>query len=290
LILLNLAFNYAMKNQIQNTLKKEISYSGIALHTGVRAHLTIHPAPENSGIVFRRIDTPGQPSVEASAKNVVDVQRGTTIAAGNAAVATVEHVLASLSAYQIDNALVDMDGPEPPIGDGSALPYSEMILEAGIEQQNSLAKIWSPEAPIVNEEGGSTTIILPHDGLKISCLVEYTGTPLGTQYYSGEITKDEFRDNIASARTLCEFKDLEQLIAMGLVKGGSLDNAVVIHDGAIISKEGLRFKDELVRHKVLDIIGDMALIGCRLCAHIITIKPGHATNVMMAQEIMESMI
>ena len=281
-----------MQNQIlkQNTIKKVVSYSGIALHTGVRAHLKIHPAPENSGIVFRRIDTPGQPSLEASAKNVVDVRRGTTIASGNAAVSTVEHVLATLSAYQIDNALVDMDGPEPPIGDGSALPYSEMVLEAGIEPQDSLAKIWSPQTPIVKEEGASTTIILPHDGLKISCLVEYRGTPLGTQYYSEEITPDEFRDNLASARTLVEFSDLEQLIAMGLVKGGSLDNAVVIHDGAIICKEGLRFDDELVRHKVLDIIGDMALIGCRLNAHIITIKPGHATNVQMAQEILKSII
>lgn len=280
-----------MQNQIpkQNTIKKEVSYSGIALHTGVRAHLKIHPAPENSGIIFRRVDAPGQPSVQALATNVVDVRRGTTIAAGNAAVSTVEHVLATLSANGIDNALVDMDGPEPPIGDGSALPYSEIVLEAGIEHQNSPAKIWSPVNPIVNEDGYSTTIILPHDGLKISCLVEYGGTALGTQYYSGEITADEFRDNIASARTLCEFKDLEQLIAMGLVKGGSLDNAVVIHDGAIISKEGLRFADELVRHKVLDIIGDMALIGRRLNAHIITIKPGHATNVIMAQEILKAM-
>ena len=280
-----------MKNQIQkqNTLKKEVAYSGIALHTGVRAHLKIHPAPENTGIVFRRIDSPGQPSVEASAKNVVDVRRGTTIAANNAVVSTVEHVLAALTAYQVDNALVDMDGPEPPIGDGSALPYSEIIDEAGIEQQNSPAKIWSPKAPIVQEEGVSTTIILPHDGLKISCLVEYKGTPLGTQYYSQDISTDEFRDNLASARTLVEFRDLEQLIAMGLVKGGSLDNAVIIHDGAIISKEGLRFQDELVKHKVIDIIGDMTLIGCRLNAHIITIKPGHASNVIMAQEILKNM-
>ncbi len=278
-----------MKNQKQNTVKKTVAYSGIALHTGVRAHLKIHPAPENSGVVFRRIDTSGQPSVEASAKNVVDVRRGTTIASGNAAVSTVEHVLATLSAYHIDNALVDMDGPEPPIGDGSALPYSEMILEAGIEQQDSPAKIWSPKTPIVKEEGASNTIILPHNDLKISCLVEYRGTPLGTQYYSEEISTEEFRDNLAAARTLVDFCDLEQLIAMGLVKGGSLDNAIIIHDGAIISKEGLRFPDELVKHKVIDIIGDMTLIGCRLHAHIIAIKPGHATNVLMAQEILNSM-
>ena len=277
------------KNTKQNTVKKSVSYSGIALHTGVRAHLTISPAPENSGIVFRRVDVPGQPSVVANALNVVDVQRGTTIAAGNAAVSTVEHVMAALTAYRVDNAIVDMDGPEPPIGDGSALPYVEMLQEAGIEEQNADAHYWSPSEPIVTEEGASTSIILPHDNLKISCMVDFSGTPLGAQYYSAEITKDEFTENIASARTLCDYKDLEQLIAMGLVKGGSLDNAIVIHDGAIISKEGLRFPDELVRHKVLDIIGDFSLIGRRLKAHIITIKPGHATNVIVAQKLLKAM-
>lgn len=273
----------------QNTTKKAVSYSGIALHTGVRAHLTIHPAEQDTGIIFRRVDVPEKPSVLASAANVVDVRRGTTIASGNAAVSTVEHVLAALNACQVDNALVDMDGPEPPIADGSAKPYLDMVLEAGIEPQNSPAKVWSPSDTITKEENGSITVILPHDGLKISCMVEYKSSLMGTQYYSGDINKEEFSENLAAARTLVEFKDLEQLIAMGLVKGGSLDNAIVIHDGAIISKEGLRFQDELVKHKVVDIIGDMALIGMRLNAHIITIRPGHASNVIMAQEILKNM-
>ena len=272
----------------QNTIKKAVSYSGIALHTGVRAHLEINPAKENSGVVFRRVDLPEKPAVPASAANVVDVRRGTTIAAGNAAVSTVEHVLAALNACQVDNAIVDMDGPEPPIGDGSAKPYLDMILEAGIEEQNAQAEVWSPQETITKEENGSITVIIPHDGLKISCMVEYKSSLMGTQYYSGDITKEEFINNLAAARTLVEFKDLEQLIAMGLVKGGSLDNAVVIHDGAIISKEGLRFQNELVKHKVVDIIGDMALIGRRLNAHIITIRPGHASNVIMAQEILKN--
>jgi UDP-3-O-acyl N-acetylglucosamine deacetylase len=250
----------------------------------------MHPAPENSGIVFRRIDTPGKPSVVACAKNVVDVRRGTTIAANNAAVSTVEHVLAALTACKVDNVIVDMDGPEPPIGDGSALPYLNMILESGIEPQKAEAKIWTPSQPIIKEDGASSTIITPHTGLKISCVVQYGGFDLGTQFYCGEITQDEFTDNLAAARTLVEFHDLEQLIAMGLVKGGSLDNAIIIHDGAIISKEGLRFSDELVKHKVVDIIGDMTLIGCRINAHIITIRPGHASNVVMAQEIQKAMI
>ena len=271
----------------QNTVKKSVSYSGIALHTGVRAHLTVNPAAENTGIVFRRIDLPGKPSVKATALNVVDVRRGTTIASGNAAVSTVEHILAALTAFNIDNAVVDMDGPEPPIADGSALPYVGMLNEAGVEEQDAEPEYWSPKAPVVTEEGGNTSVILPYDSFRISCLVDFPGTPLGTQYYSGVITGEEFAENLAPARTLCDYRDLEQLIAMGLVKGGSLDNAIVIHDGAIISKEGLRFSDELVRHKVLDIVGDLALIGKRLKAHVITIKPGHATNVMMAQKILK---
>ena len=278
-----------IKNTKQNTVKKSVSYSGIALHTGVRAHLTINPAPENSGVLFRRIDVPGKPAVQATAANVVDVRRGTTIAAGNAAVSTVEHVMATLTAYNIDNAIIDMDGPEPPIGDGSALPYVEILKEAGIQEQNADAQYWSPSEPIITEDGASTSVILPHENFKISCMVDFAGTPLGTQYYSAEITEDEFTDNLSSARTLCDYKDLEQLIAMGLVKGGSLDNAIVIHDGAIISKEGLRFPDELVRHKVLDVVGDFSLIGRRLKAHIITIKPGHATNVVVAQKIVQAM-
>ena len=277
------------KNTKQNTVKKRVSYSGIALHTGVRAHLSINPAPENTGVVFRREDLTDKPSVTANASNVVDVRRGTTIASGNAAVSTVEHVMAALTAFQVDNAIVDMDGPEPPIGDGSALPYVEIIKEAGIESQDAEALYWSPSEPIVNEEGENTCVIVPYDTFKISCMVEFSGTPLGTQFYAGEITKEEFADNLAAARTLCDYRDLEQLIAMGLVKGGSLDNAIVIQDGAIISKEGLRFQDELVRHKVLDIVGDLSLIGRRLKAHIITIKPGHATNVIMAQKILQEL-
>jgi UDP-3-O-acyl N-acetylglucosamine deacetylase len=273
-----------MKNK-QNTLKGSAAYSGIALHTGVRAHLTINPSPENSGIIFRRVDLPGKPEVQALAANVVDVRRGTTIASGNAAVSTVEHVLAALNACSIDNALIEMDGPEPPIADGSALPFLEMIKDAGISEQTAEAGVWKPDTPIIRENGNSMTVITPYDGLKISCLVQYGSFELGTQYYSAEITRKEFEENLAFARTLVEFRDLEQLIAMGLVKGGSLDNAVVIHDGAIISKEGLRAPDELVKHKVVDIIGDMTLIGKRLNAHITTIKSGHSTNVEMAAEI-----
>ncbi len=281
-------FGNSLMVEKQNTVERETGLSGIALHTGVRAHLTIRPAEKDSGIVFRRADLPGEPSVRALAQNVVDIRRGTTIASGDAAVCTVEHVLAALSVCGIDNALVDMDGPEPPIADGSALPYLEIVKDAGRIQQDADAKIWTPKSVLSFEDNISLSVVMPSDaGLRISCIVEYSSYALGTQYYSSLISPEEFLLNIAPARTLVEFRDLEKLIAMGLVKGGSLDNAIVIHDGAVISKEGLRFPDEFVRHKVLDIIGDMALIGCRLNAHLLSIKPGHASNVNVAKELLK---
>jgi len=274
-----------MNDKSQNTLAGVVRFSGIALHTGVRAHLALHPSEEDSGIVFRRVDLPGNPSVKALASNVVDVRRGTTIADGDAVVLTVEHVLAVLYALNIDNALVDMDGPEPPIADGSALPYLELVREAGIARQSKAAKYWKPDREIVFEYGDTVIVFMPSDDFKISSLVEYKSYRQGTQYYSNIITDKEFIENIASARTLVGYNELEQLIGMGLVKGGSLDNAIIMHDGAIICKEGLRFPDELVKHKVLDIIGDLSLLGRRIKAHVLAVKPGHASNVMAAQSI-----
>jgi UDP-3-O-acyl N-acetylglucosamine deacetylase len=273
----------------QNTIGKPVCFSGIALHTGARAILNMIPAPENSGIVFRRIDLPGKPEVRACANNVTDVRRGTTISEGDGFVVTVEHVMASLNAFEIDNVLVEMDGAEPPIGDGSALPYLNMIKEAGIVPQDAEAKYWAPKENIVIENGVTQLILIPHDKLKITCMISFGGTPLDTQFQTFEINSGVFEEEIASARTFCLFKELEQLLAMGLVKGGSLDNAVVIHDGAIICKDGLRYQDELVRHKMLDIIGDIYLTGRRIKAHIIAVKPGHPTNVQMAQMIIKQM-
>lgn len=270
----------------QNTLKGEAYYSGIALHTGARASLRMKGAPADSGIVFRRVDLPGAPEVKAVATNVVDVRRGTTIASGKAAVLTVEHVLAALHASKIDNALVEMDGAEPPIADGSSLPYMDMVAQAGTLEQDSPAKVWTAKAPIVIEDRDTKLVLVPADSLKITCIVAFGATPLDAQYFSGVIDADSFRSQIAPCRTFCIFKELEQLIAMGLVKGGSLDNAVILHNGAIICKDGLRFPNELVRHKTLDIVGDLYLCGKRVNAHVIAVKPGHPTNVQLAKAMM----
>lgn len=271
----------------QNTIKDPVSVSGIALHTGARAGLKILPADENTGITFRRVDLPGKPEVKALAQNVVDVRRGTTIASGNASVVTVEHVMAALHAAQIDNAIVEMDGFEPPILDGSALPYCAMVKEAGKVEQNAPARYIVPKEPAYVEYKGTKTIILPCDKFIIDCVTSFGDSPLDTQYREQEITEQSFSEEIAPARTFVSYRDLAQLLAMGLVKGGSLDNAIIIHDGAMICKEELRFENELARHKILDIVGDMYLTGCRVKGHIIAIKPGHPTNVQLAGAVLK---
>lgn len=272
---------------MQNTIRKTASITGIALHTGARANLRILPAPVNSGIIFRRIDLPGAPEVKADARNVVDVRRATTIASRTGAVVvTVEHVMSALHAAQVDNVYVEMDCPEPPIADGSAIPFFDLIMSAGLEEQDAPANIWEATSPILFEEGETQIMLFPADELKISTIVQYNASEQDTQLYSCVVTPDSFRQEIAGARTFCIFRELEQLIAAGLVKGGSLDNAIVMHDGAIISKEGLRFPNELVRHKMMDMVGDLYLVGQRVHANIIAIKPGHPTNVKLAQKIL----
>lgn len=272
----------------QNTVKKDASFSGIALHTGARAVLRVLPAPENTGIVFRRIDLPNKPEVRALVSNVVDVRRGTTIADGEAMVYTVEHVMATFHAFGIDNAYVEMDGPEPPIGDGSSLPYVEMVKSAGINPQNAGALYWTSDKTIsFVEENGTEMILVPSDRFRVTCFTSFGVTAMDTQFYSSDIDVDIFAREICGARTFVPYRDLKQLLAMGLVKGGSLDSAVILHDNAIISKEGLRYPNEIARHKALDITGDMYLAGMRVKAHVIAVKPGHPSNVRMAGEMLK---
>lgn len=270
--------------EMQNTIKSEAAISGIALHTGVRIHLRMKPAPENTGIVFRRTDMPGAPEVRAYAPNVIDVRRATTIAAPSKAyVVTVEHIMAAFHAAGVDNAYVEMDNAEPPVADGSAGPYFKMIKEAGIQEQDAPAQFWTTDAPLYVENGATSMVVLPSDTFRISCTVAFGETALGTQFHSLEVTPENFERELGPCRTFVAYRDLAQLIAAGLAKGGSLDNAVILHDGAIISNDGLRFPNELVRHKIMDMVGDLYLTGKRVRAHVIAIKPGHSTNVQLAK-------
>lgn len=276
--------------ELQNTIRKEAVVSGIALHTGVRANLRILPAPENTGIVFRRIDMPGKPEVQAVAGNVIDVRRATTIASRTTGgfVVTVEHIMSSLHAAQVDNAIVEMDGPEPPIADGSAKAYFDAIMNAGIDEQSAPARIWNlkEEIRIDEPEKGIHIHLEPSDKLEISFQVEYGATPLDKQSFACVVTPESFGKELSDSRTFCIFRELEQLIGAGLVKGGSLDNAVVMHDGAIISKEGMRHKEEFARHKMMDMVGDLYLTGMRVRARISSVKSGHPTHVKLAQEML----
>ncbi|MDD5727933.1 MAG: UDP-3-O-acyl-N-acetylglucosamine deacetylase [Victivallales bacterium] len=271
----------------QRTFEKSAVLSGIALHTGARATLKLFPAAAGSGITFRRVDLPGKPEVKALASNVVDAQRGTTIGNADAVVYTIEHIMSALHVNSIDNAVIDMDGPEPPIGDGSSLPFWETVLEAGSAEQDAEAEYWTAQTPIHVQGKGTQLVITPGDELRISCVTSFIGCPLETQYLEIGITPETYAKEICSARTFVDYRDLQQLMAIGLVKGGSLDNAAIIHNGAIICKDFLRFKDEIVRHKILDLIGDIYLCGKRVKANIIAVKPGHYFNVQLANAMLK---
>lgn len=273
----------------QQTLKQAVRYSGLALHTGVRAHVTLRPAPADSGITLVRSDLPGQPQGRAAAANVRDVRRATTLGCGASCVHTVEHVLAALWALGVDNALIEMDGPEPPIADGSAGPYVELIQQAGLEPQAAPRQYCTIRTPLIHEAGETRLVIIPSPEYRISCTVDFGHCLLDCQYLSLAITPESFVTELSRARTFCAYAEIEGLMVAGLIRGGSLDNAVVIKDGAIVSKDGLRYPREFVRHKILDLVGDLALVGRRLRGQVIAIKPGHQANVALAQQIVQVM-
>lgn len=272
-----------LKNQ--RTLKKAVSFEGIALHTGDKAKITFRPAPQDSGVSFLRRDLEGAPSIPAHLSHVISVARGTTIGNGRVKVHTVEHVLASLMGFGIDNLVIEMDASEPPLGDGSALPFVEMIKAAGIEELPAPKKIFQLEEPIFLEEENVNLIALPCDVFRVSFVLSYKNTILKDQYHSFTIDPKTFEKEIAPSRTFGFYEEVEDLMKRGLIKGGSLDNAVVIVKDAILCKEKLRFEDEFVRHKILDIIGDLFLIGKFIKAHVIAVKSGHEMNIELAKQI-----
>lgn len=269
----------------QRTLASSASLEGTSLHTGSKVTLTMSPAPPNSGILFRRIDLDDQPFIPAIVDNVQQVERSTTIAVGSVKVHTVEHVISALTGMGVDNAIIEMDANEPPIGDGSAAPYVECIKKAGIQDQDQLCSVFEVREPIHIEVGnGSLITIVPDKAFRVSC------TQVGpegkmTQYFSTEITPETYEREIAPARTFVFYEDVEPLLAKGLIKGGSLENAVVVRDNSVLSKEPLRFEDEFARHKILDVIGDLMLAGKRIMGHVICVKPGHGPNTQMARQL-----
>ncbi|WDE98393.1 UDP-3-O-acyl-N-acetylglucosamine deacetylase [Lentisphaera profundi] len=271
----------------QHTIEKSASLTGIALHTGHRARLTFQPAPINTGVIFRRMDLPGKPEVHAIGTNVTEVMRGTTIEDGPAVIHTVEHVLAALMSRGIDNIYVEMDRPEPPIADGSSMPFLNILKEAGRIEQDAVREYFTIDEVQTIEMEHALITVVPDDKFRISCTVKYDQSILDTQYLSMTVTEKSFETDLSEARTFCSYFELEHLMKAGLIRGGSLDNATVIHGGTIYSKDGLRFDDEFVRHKMLDIVGDFSLLGKPLKAHIIAAKPGHPSNVTMVQKMLK---
>lgn len=277
-----------MLHRPQRTLKKPVSFSGVGIHTGKEVTLRFVPTPPHSGIVFKRVDLPGKPVIPAAVEYVQETSRSTSIGIGNCTVQTVEHVMAALWAYQIDNLCVEVSEGEPPVSDGSSLTFVEMIEEAGIEEQQATKTPFCLERPVYYSAGQTHLVALPCSTFRISYTLHYPQvSKIRSQYLSIEITPENFKNQLASCRTFALYEEITLLMEHGLIRGGSLENAVVIQDDVVFSKGGLRFPDEMVRHKILDLVGDLALVGIPFQAHVIAVRSGHAANVALAKEMVQ---
>src|SRR5881392_2554344 len=273
--------------EFQHTLSKAAGFSGTSLHTGEKVSLKLHPAPADHGIKFKRKDLQDEPTIDANIDNLKTVERATTIGEGSVRVHTVEHVLAALWAMGVDNAVVEMDANEPPIGGGSAQAYVDLIRKAGVTAQEEPRKFFDVrETMHVESKTGALLVLLPDDKFRISCTQAGPNNQF-SQFYSMEVTPPLFEREIAPARTFVYYEDVKPLMDKNLIKGGSLENAIVVRGDAVLSKEPLRFADEFVRHKILDIIGDLALVGRRIRGHVVAVKPGHAANAELARAIVK---
>lgn len=298
----------------QRTIKRETTLSGVGLHTGESCNMVFRPAEPNSGIRFVRGDLADKPSVIADIDHVVDISRGTTLQDGEARVHTVEHVLAAFAGLQLDNMIVELDGPEPPVIDGSSKPYVDKLLEAGIEMQDEDKVYLEIDTPMSysEPERGVDLVVAPSDDLRITFLIDYKNPALGTQYTSLVDLDKEFVEEFAPARTFCFLSEVEALKDAGLIKGGGLENAVVIYDSdqgqievdrirkaldlkdeafvgetGIINDIPLRFYNEPARHKTLDLLGDLMLIGVPFKGHVLAARSGHKANVALARKMRE---
>lgn len=299
--------------QNQHTIGKSVSVVGVGLHTGVRSTVTFKPAPENSGIRFVRTDLPERVEIPANVDYVVDISRGTTLGHKGTQIHTVEHVLSAVSGLEIDNILIELTGPEPPVMDGSAKPFVDALLTTEIIRQDAIRNVLVIDRTVTYDEPGAGVDIhvTPSDRFRITFMLDYPSYPtLGTQYYALYSLQDDFINEISSARTFSLLSEVESLKEMGLVKGGTLDNAIIFVDKNIESSEldrlkkifninenisveqygtlnnrQLRYANEPVRHKILDLIGDMTLLGMPIQGHIVAARSGHKANVEVVKVI-----
>ena len=271
----------------QNTFKREVLIRGIGLHSGRTINMRLKPAPRDTGIVFVRKDKKSV-EVNASVNSVADTTFATNLAFDGARVGTVEHLLSALAGLNIDNLCVELDGPEVPIMDGSALYFTHKILEVAIAKQAKKVSCIRILKPIVITEGHCQIAVVPYEGTKISCSVNYNHPLFEEQKLSIDVTGTNFIKEIAPARTFGFLRDVRMLRLNGLAKGGSLDNAIVVGENGVLNKGELRFKDEFVRHKILDTIGDFSLLGYPVYGHIIAHRSGHSLNVKFLRKLLLS--
>ncbi|MFZ5776091.1 MAG: UDP-3-O-acyl-N-acetylglucosamine deacetylase [Thermodesulfobacteriota bacterium] len=271
---------------MQHTVKRPVRFVGIGLHSGNPVALSVLPGEENSGIRFVRRDLGQIIPVPAFMDRVVDTRLATTIATGdNAVISTTEHLLAALVGLEIDNAIVEIDGPEVPIMDGSAAPFVHVLQKVGRTPQRACRWMLKITKEISYIQGDAEVRIVPHDGFRVTCEIDFDHHLIQRQRFSCEVNQKNFARQIASARTFGFLDQVERLRQSGLALGGSLDNAVVIDDDGVVNAEGLRFPDEFARHKALDVIGDLALLGFPLRGHVITRKSGHGHHFAMMQQL-----
>lgn len=272
----------------QRTLMNEVGCTGIGLHTGEKVKINLKPAPANSGIKFVRTDLKGHPEVEVRFDNVFDTTLATTIGTNGCKVSTIEHLMAAFFGLGIDNAVVELDGPEVPIMDGSAAPFVFLIKSGDIREQKSPKQFIVIKKPFKVDDGNRSVCIYPSKKLKITYMIDFQHPLLRNQEYELTFSGRDFVREISTARTFGFMKDVETLKKNGLARGGSLDNAVVIDDFRIINEDGLRFDDEFVRHKILDFIGDISIVGSPIIGHFVVKKSGHFLNQQMLRKLMES--
>ncbi len=277
---------HKIRTRKQRTLKNDVSFSGIGIHTGEVVNMRFCPSKEGAGITFKRVDLPDQPLIPATLEYVCDTSRSTTIGINNIRIHTIEHVLAALAANQIDNLTIEINSIEPPVGNGSSDVFVEMIEKAGIADQEGIVPIVHLQKPIYWSEGEIHLVAIPDDQFRISYTLNYPNSPiLRGQFHSLVVDHASFKQEIAPCRTFSLYEEVSMLMDRGLIKGGSLDNAVVIKGDVVLSKNGLFFPDEMARHKILDMIGDLSLVGFNFCAHILAIRSGHSSNVAFAKKL-----
>lgn len=270
----------------QRTIKNEVSFEGVGLHSGKHSKVTLKPASRDEGITFVRTDK--HTVIKANVSSVIDTAFATTLGNNGIKIRTVEHILSALAGLGIDNIYIEVNGPEIPILDGSSTELISLILKAGIAKQGKKRPFLIIKRPFVFEDGNSTIAAFPFNGRRITHSIFFNHYGFGEQKISIDLTEETFVTEIAPARTFGFLRDIEFLRSNGLAKGGSLDNAVIMGETGVLNTSGLRFKDEFVRHKVLDSIGDLSLVGFPIHGHIIASKSGHSSNIKFLKKLLLS--